>query len=373
MYKKLFKPIFLILLFSFVSLSCADKKVVNSNYGYSAEKIKARAYWPSESWKTSLPGEQGFDNVLLTKAETRFREVFPSATSIIIVRHGYMVLEEYFNGRDKNKSLQIYSITKTVMGALTGICIREGYIDNVDRRIMDYFPEYFKDLTDPRKKDITLKHALTHSTGITDSRPENSGDWVKSTLEQNLAAAPGEKFNYSNTVPDLFSAIIKRKSGLDTKIFAEKYLFMPLGISLTKWDTLPDGNYQGASGLYLTPRDMAKIGYLYLNDGVWENKRILPEGWVRKSTEPNIKVDNKAYGYYFWVRPAENNKIGGKCRDLFTYYAYGHRGQYIGVIPEIDTVVVFTTDENDTSRDNFYIMELIQDYIEKYLIPSIKK
>jgi CubicO group peptidase (beta-lactamase class C family) len=259
------------------------------------------------------------------------------------------------------------------MGALTGICIRDGYIDNVDRKIMDYFPEYFKNVTYPRKKDITLKHALTHSTGITDSRPENSGDWIKSTLEQNLAAAPGEKFNYSNTVPDLFSAIIKRKSGLDTKTFAEKYLFMPIGISIKKWDTLPDGSVLGATGLYMTPRDMAKIGYLYLNGGLWDNKRILPEGWVKESTEPHIKVDNKAYGYYLWIRPADNNKAGKKCRDLFTYYAYGHRGQYIGIIPEIDIVVVITTDENDTSRDNFYIMELIQDYIEKYLIPSVKK
>jgi CubicO group peptidase (beta-lactamase class C family) len=373
MHKLKFKLLLQIILLSIISSSCVDINRVRTNSECPGNINITRTYWPTEVWRASSPQEQGFDIDAFLKAKNRFREVFPAATSILVVRHGYLVTEEYFNGWNKDKSLQVYSITKTVMGILTGICVREGYIDNVNRKIMDYFPEYFTNETDPRKKEITLKNALTHSTGFNDDRKTENGDWIKNTLDQTLFCAPGEKFSYSNTVPDLFSGIIKRKSGLDTKTFADKYLFTPLGITITNWDTLTDGNCLGATGLYLTPRDMAKIGYLFLNDGKWDNQRILPDGWVKESTYPHFKVDNKAYGYYLWVRPVDNNKNERSCRDLYTYYAYGHRGQYIGVIPEIDMVVVITTYENDTSRDNYYIMELIQDYLEKYLIPSVKK
>lgn len=373
MFKNLLKQLHLIISISIIFTSCVDSHLIKSKSGSTGNLSLIRTCWPTKEWKTSSPQEQGFNNISFSKAQNRFTEVFPSATSLLIVRHGYLVNEKYYNGWEKDKNLQVYSITKTIMGILTGICISKGYIDNVNQQFVDFFPEYFTNDTDTRKKSITLKHALTHSTGFTDDRKNEGNDWIRNTLDQTLINIPGGKFSYSNTVPDLFSAIIKRKSGLETRDFADKYLFTPLGITIKKWDTLPDGCCLGATGLYLTPVDMAKIGYFFLNDGYWDNIKILPDGWVNESIQPQIKVDNKSYGYYLWIRPADDNKTEKKCGDLFTYYAYGHRGQFIGIIPELDMVVVITTDENDISRDNYYIMELIQDYLEKYLIPSVRK
>jgi CubicO group peptidase (beta-lactamase class C family) len=332
-----------------------------------SEKLsRTRDYWPTKGWKTSSPEKQGMDGTQLDKAEKLYSQNFPSAYSFLVIRHGYMVKEAYYNGMSENSANNIFSITKSFISALTGICIKEGLIESVDQKMLDFFPEYVTEDMDSLKKDITIKHMLTHTSGLGGGHGE---DWLKSTVDSKLESKPGEIFSYSNSVPDLLSGIITKKSGMTTFEFAEKELLGPLGITVTKWDTTPKGIYQGANGMFMTPRDLAKLGYLYLNYGYWDGSQILPSDWVRESGSKQASFDRlKAYGYLMWVR---QNPDTFKGRKIYTYFPYGHMGQYIGIVPELDLLVVMSADTSDTRRDTFFVMDLIHDFVRMHIFPAV--
>jgi len=196
---------------------------------------------------------------------------------------------------------------------------------------MDFFPEYRVTNQDQRKGRITIEHLLTMTSGIDWPQygPNNisdlmgkSGDWVKFILDRPMAAEPGSRFNYSNGDSHLLSAIIHRATGETALDFGWKYLFQPLGISDIRWDYDPRGITIGSATIYLTPRDMAKLGSLYLNDGKWEGKAQVPADWVRASHRSHAKAKTAAgfadYGYNWWIYPA-----------LGLYEAWGGAGQRI--------------------------------------------
>lgn len=327
---------------------------------------KSRDYWPTEGWKSSAPEKQGMDSVQLDKAERLYSQNFPSAYSLLVIRQGYIVKEAYYNGMDENRANNIYSITKSFISALTGICIKEGFIESVNQKMLDFYPEFVTADMDPMKKDITIKHMLTHTSGLSGG---GGDDWLKSTVESKLASKPGEVFSYSNSVPDLLSGIITKKTGMNTREFAEKKLFGPLGISVEKWETTPKGIYMGANGMYMTPRELAKLGYLYLNYGYWDGSQILPSDWVMESSSIHASLDRlKAYGYLMWVR---QNPDTFKGRKISTYYLYGHMGQYVCIFPELDLLVVMSADTTDTRRDTFFVMDLIHDFVRMHIFPAI--
>lgn len=327
---------------------------------------KTRDYWPTNGWKTSSPEKQGMDSAQLEKAEHLYSQNFPSAYSLIIIRHGYIVKEAYYNGMNENSANHIYSITKSFTSALTGICIEDGYIDNVDQKMLDFYPEYVTGDMDPLKKDIKIKHMLTHTTGLSGG---GGDDWLKSTVESKISSNPGEVFSYSNSVPDLLSGIVTKKTKMSTFDFAEKKLFGPLGISIDKWETTPKGIYTGANGLYITPRNIAKLGYLYLNYGYWDGNQILTSEWVKDSSSKHASFDRlKAYGYLMWVRQKPDTFKGMK---IHTYFPYGHRGQYIGIIPELDLLVIMSADATDATRDTFFVMDVIHDFVRLHVFPAI--
>jgi hypothetical protein len=202
---------------------------------------------------------------------------------------------------------------------------------------------------DSRKANLTIEHLLTMTTGFewndwNLSQPVTSMDWVLShdltqfALDRPMAYEPGEKWEYCNGASHLLSAIIAKTTGYTTSDFAKEFLFNPLNITNLSWLQAPDGVERGDSGLCLTPRDMGKLGYLYLKNGTWNGQQIMPAEWVTKSTATHcsnccmpVLMCDKGYGYQWWT--SLNSTV---------YWAYGARGQAIYVAPDLDMVVVFT-------------------------------
>jgi CubicO group peptidase (beta-lactamase class C family) len=311
----------------------------------------------------STPGEQGMDADILSEGLARLDEL-PNLLSFIILRNGALVFEGYYHGGHRDQSADIYSVTKSVISALVGIAIREGYIDSADQKLSQFFPEHFPRKDDPRKDDLTLYHFLTMSAGFEwEQNLQIRLRHVYSTLNLPLASPPGETFCYNNWLPHTFSALITQESGMSTKEFADRYLFGPLDISVSRWG-IPFDVYSGYAHLWLTPQDMAKIGQLYLQKGNWNGSQIVPAEWVEESTRYYIEMDEAenygadGYAYYWWLKTIEGHRV---------FSARGYYGQSIHVIPDLNVVMAITKGEAQEDPDWFNY-----GFIEDYIIPSIE-
>ncbi|UCD66057.1 MAG: serine hydrolase, partial [Deltaproteobacteria bacterium] len=287
--------------------------------------------------------------------------------SIIVVRNNYMVLERYFREGHRLKPHNLKSATKSVLSALTGIAIDKGYL-HLDQPISDFLPQ-IKSLDDPRKADITVQHLLAMTSGLEPTSYQaynslimNGTDWVQTILNLPLVADPGTKHQYSTGDTHLLSAVLTGATRMSTREFAEKNLFDPLGISVKGWEIDPQGINQGGNNLSLIPLDMVLFGQLYLNDGLYRDKQIIPKWWVDSSTRPNYLDEHEVYGYYgylWYSRPRGND----------AYVAVGYGGQYIYVSPEYNTVIVITSTLESKGKE--WERELF-DNIQYGILGSIK-
>ena len=313
---------------------------------------------------TARPEEQGMDSVILDEGARYLSKT--SALSLIVIRNGKIVYEKYYERKNINN---VYSVTKSFMSALTGIAIHEGFIGSENDAVEQYLPEYFKNLSDPRWKKITLKHLLTMTPGFCEDLEKwtSSDDWVRDTFALPLKYDPGTKFQYANSATHLLSVILTRATGMSTRDFADKYLFGPIGIKSPVWSADPSGFYTGYANLYLKPYDLAKFGWLYYNKGKWGNLQVIPEEWVVKSTEVQYDFNKESdtgyengYGYKWWINGATG------CN---TFNATGYGGQSITVIPDLGIVVVITS-----SPDGVYINDeqRIQ-FLKDCIIGAVKK
>ncbi len=366
--KKLFGIIstFLIIVLTLVlAASCkADQKT---------GALTHRDYWPTKDWLTSTPEAQEMDSVKLERMMTAIEERDHSVDSVLIVRNGYIVWEEYPNDilYDRNMPHVLYSVTKSVTSALVGIAISKGYIKSVDQRIVDFFPDKTIANLDERKRNITIENLLMMTSGFEwneisygYSDPRNSvaqalasGDYVQYVLDRPMAYQPGETFVYNTGNTQVLSAIIAKVTSLSTDTFAQKYLFEPIGITSSYWNNDAQDIPLGGSGLELTPRDAAKFGYLFLNNGVWDGKQIVPADWVTRSTSNTQSIYGN-YGYLWWINP------------LFDYYnASGLYGQRIFVAPQSDLICVITTSKEESS----FVDQTFIDYVLASLSTSKSK
>jgi len=308
---------------------------------------KERDYWPTDEWQFSTPEMQGMDPAKLAIAERFIQERLPDAFSLLVVRNGYLVCEKYYSYGSPHKYAVVHSVTKSVTSALIGIALEKGYLHSLDQKMIEFFPEYNTDDLDPKKKGINLKHLLTMSAGLkwNDWGPDManwylSSDWANHTIQLPLEHNPGDIFNYNTSTSHLLSIILSKSTNTDTFDFAKQNLFQPLGIQSAYWHQDPQGYYIGGFGLGLTVRDLAKIGFLYLNNGYWDGRSIVPEHWVKESTTQQIQAQRNplygafGYGYQWWVK-----EIDG-CSS---YRAWGRRGQYIVVVPDLDLVIAVTS------------------------------
>ena len=284
--------------------------------------------------------------------------------SVTVIRNGYLVLDASIHPYSASEAHIIHSCTKSIVSALIGIAIAEGYLEGVHTPVLEIFPERVVANVDQYKEGMTLEHLLMMTSGFDcqDSylyrwdglnQMRASEDWVGHVLDLPMIAPPGTRFEYCNGASFLLSAIISETIGMSAHEFADQHLFGPLGITDSTWPSNPQGINIGWGELHMLPHDMAKIGFLYLNGGEWDGEQIVPAEWVAASTSQYIPATlEDGYGYQWWVS------------DSGYYLALGYAGQFIFVIPEEDMVVVFTSDLEE--RD-FYTP---QNLLDEYIIPA---
>jgi CubicO group peptidase (beta-lactamase class C family) len=330
-----------------------------------------------DGWETSsLEAE----NVDLEKIEELMRKILndnlKNIHSILVVKNGRLILDEYFSGYHRNLKHTVQSVTKSVTSILFGIARDQGEKIVLEDKLFNYLPEYKGLDSNDVKNEITLKHLLTMKAGLEWLEPNSihymlkSKDCVKYVLERELVDPPGEIFFYSTGVSTVLGKILKNTTGSDADQFADKHLFTPLGITDYSWYKLPDGSVSTGWGLYLRPRDMAKLGYLFLKNGTWKEKQIVSKKWVGESIYPHViyphvrgdLISGTGYGYQWW-RGA--TKIGDQKIDSF--YAAGHGGQMIFVIPGLDLITVITSQAHNNNAGDFRAYSAL----ENYIIPAV--
>jgi CubicO group peptidase (beta-lactamase class C family) len=315
------------------------------------------AHWPTDGWRTSTPEEQGMDSQLLTQMANRVREDGPDLHSLRVVRNGYIVSETHFSGFEQYQRIGIFSCAKSVVSTLVGIAMDREEIDRLDRPFLDFFPDRTIGNPDPRKEDMKLEDVLAMRTGMDWQEGDafyqelgRSKDWVQYMLDRPMTSPPGTAFNYCSGCLHLLSAALQEATGMTARAFADQYLFEPLGIGDASWDADPQGISIGGWSLQLTPRDMAKLGYLYLRNGEWDGRQIVSAQWVRTATQKHADMNppgSIAYGYQWWLYPQR------------VYAALGLYGQMIFAVPESDLIVVMTAAINGHDEE----FRLIDTYI----------
>jgi CubicO group peptidase (beta-lactamase class C family) len=284
--------------------------------------------------------------------------------SLLVIRNGYIVSETYFQPYTAERPHELYSVTKSVIGTLMGIAIDRHAIDAIDRRVVDFFPGYAFQNPDARKDAMTLEDLLTMRAGLgwqeqdsTFGELYRSRDWVQFMLDLPMREQPGQQFRYCSGCSHILSAIIQQRVGTNVHDFAQQALFDPLGIKAVSWEEDRQGIPIGGWGLQLTPRDMAKLGYLYLNNGAWDGRQLVPAAWVDAATRRHTATDSQlglGYGYQWWTYPA-----------FGAYAALGRDGQTVFVAPDLQLIVV-TTAATDGHEAIFKL-------IEQYVVPAAGK
>jgi CubicO group peptidase (beta-lactamase class C family) len=318
-------------------------------------------YWPTESWRTSTPEEQGMDSQKLTEMLAVIQERDMNIHGFLVIRNGYIVSETYFKSYKQDTKHDMQSVGRSFTSTLVGIAIDKGYIDGVDHRIIDFFPERTIANLDQQKQDMTLEDVLTMRSGLEglEGDPyyqamQESDDWVQFLLDRPVTSPPGTKWEYCSGCSHLLTAIIHETTDTNPRDFAEQTLFKPLGILDVAWMTDPAGVPYGAGGFRLTPRDMAKLGYLYLQDGQWDGQQIVSSEWVKIATQRHADVDvdtHFGYGYHWFT-----------VTSMEGYAAIGNGGQIVLVIPKSDLLIVTTAATQES------IFELI----EQYVLPAVQ-
>jgi len=331
---------------------------------------------PPYKWETAIPEEQGLDSEKLIGAVS-FAQFRGFINSLLIIKNGFLVSENYFNGYDIESPHSVQSVSKSFLSALIGIALRENLIPDLDRKIIEYFPEYTSNVADSRMNDITLKNLLMMRGGIESDRNLlfpviQTSDWIQTIMETELALDPGEKFYYSTMGTHIISAMLSRVTGISNLKFANNYLFKPMKISIKEWEMDPKNNYTGGFGMYFTARDMARFGFLYMQNGYLDGKQIVPRNWVEESVRDHLNAENFiwgaiediGYGYLWWT---------GKIGEYPIYFALGHGGQFIMNFDEQNMIVVVTSNsEVDWDLADAQEQSVTQ-LIRNYVLPAIKK
>jgi CubicO group peptidase (beta-lactamase class C family) len=287
--------------------------------------------------------------------------------SLLIIRNGYLVTDAYFHPYTADTKMQIQSVTKSVVGALVGIAIKQGYIKNVDERLLSFFPDRVYANPGGNKDSIRLRHLLSMSSGFPCQEFSDSGQameqtsgWIQFMLDMPVEAQPGKTFGYCDGNPHLLSAIIEKLTGMSAREYANRELFEPLGIPAVEaenWWTDPQGVSNGGYGLWLRPLDLAKLAFLFLHDGEWDRQQIMPAGWAAASSTPYIqKPEGSSYGYLWTVYPEAEH-----------YAALGLAGQQIHVFPAENLIVVTTAE-----LESYAEAPEIERMLGGYILPAIK-
>lgn len=346
---------------------------------YSTASI-TRDYWPTDDWIMDVPENHGMDSTKLAEVEQTIDTMDYAIDSVLVVKDGYLVYEYYGEGWDADNIHEIQSCTKCVTSTLVGIAIDQGLIESVNSTMMEFFSNWTIQNVDERKMDITIEHLLTWTDGMEFHEidypyddPRNdlgqmwvSADAVQYCLDRPMWNDPGQSWWVNSGTLIILGGIIEIQSGMSVLEYANDYLFGPLGIGTLFWYQIGGGAaggwYHTDGGLYLTPRDFAKFGYLMLNNGTWDGEQIVSEEWVAEATVPRASTDwggsYELFGYQWWYWPSQG-----------IYSAHGHYEQAVYVSPELDMVIVINGNVPDgdfypaDSLVRYQILPAVDEYL----------
>ncbi|CAB1078914.1 hypothetical protein D1AOALGA4SA_6634 [Olavius algarvensis Delta 1 endosymbiont] len=342
-----------LLLFFLFFTACARVPRVNRHGLPQREYVYEQPEAADDGWETSSLRAEGIEPAKLYEmmhailaGDSRYIH------SILLIKNGKLVFEEYFFGYSRDTKHFLASVSKSVTSLAIGLTIDKGYVLDVATPASETFSNYKRTKWIEQEYPIRLKHMLTMTAGLNwdalshrRSHPGHttyqmyaSSDPIEFVLNRNLSDIPGQKFNYNSGLTILMGEMVRIKSGMGIDEFTGKFLFAPLGISDYSWDRFPDGAVQTDGGLHLRPRDMAKIGYMMLKNGQWRGKQVVSQKWITASTQTHINGLGLGYGYQWWRGKAFINEL-----EIEVVYASGHGGQKIFIIPQLDLVAVFTS------------------------------
>lgn len=315
----------------------------------------------TDGWGTNNLQSLHVDSTMIYKLFGKLESENHKIHSILIVMNNEIILEEYYDKNAITTQHDLRSAKKSILSILMGIAIDKGFIDRVGDPISKYIksPSPKKNL-DPRKEKITIENLLTMSSGLdcNDWDKESEGqedkvykkkDWLQYTLDLPMINEPGATSNYCSMGVVLAAEAISQASGMTIDKFAEHYLFSPLGITNVKWGhTTNKEVISSGKRLYISARDMAKIGQLMLNKGTWDGKEIVSETWIKESILPITKITGIDYGFLWWNIPFKVNGETVNCTA-----ATGNGGQYIMIFEEMNLIAVFTGGAYNSQEDKF--------------------
>ncbi len=353
-------------------------------------------YWPTDGFRTCTPEEQGMDSAKLVEMVNVYQENHVgnptnSIDSISIIRNGYLVADIYLDPLYPPDTQHVlHSSAKSIVSALAGVAIEQGYIESVDVPVIEFFQDREFEIIDERITEVTLRDLLTMQTGIRSRDSyiyQHKGLWemfaaddlVEYFFSLPVDAEPGTRFDYSNLAYFMVTAIIEKSTGMDPVSYARENLFGPLGITDASWPINPDDLGLGFAPMWMKPHDAAKLGLLYLQKGQWDGQQIIPADWVEESVFPHafprnyvdildengekdaqgsrfawtsnkfMKPFADGYGYMWWL-----DKHGN-------YNALGTAGQYLIVAPEENLVVMVSNSSSDAGT--FFPEKLFYDHV----------
>jgi CubicO group peptidase (beta-lactamase class C family) len=327
-----------------------------------------------DGWRTARARDEGFDELAIGAFVQSVVDADPASRrprlfhSLLVARHGRLVLEEYFHGFARDTHHDIRSAGKTFSSLMLGALMAQGVHISSDTRIYELLNAqgpFAND--DPRKRQITLAHLMTHTSGLAcndndDSSPGNEGamqgqseqpDWWRFALDLPLAHDPGVRYAYCTAGVNLAGAAMRAATGEDVPQLFDRLIARPLQFGRYYWNLAPNGQGYLGGGAYIRPRDMLKVGQLYLNGGVWNGRRIVARDWVADSTRAHAEINEATTGLdaetfaniatrgadgYAWHRYGV--RVGGRVVE--SYEASGNGGQFVIVVPEYDLVVAMT-------------------------------
>lgn len=327
----------------------------------------------TNDWQVSTATAEGLNSTLLDQAYQAGRNE-NGLYAVLVAKRGLLVGEAYYSDKKASDLLHLRSVTKTLVSTLIGIAIAERKIQSIDQPISDFLRADYGSLLN-NKGDITIRHLLTMSSGISWDESQLSGytDWESSAdptryvLERNLLHTPGLQYNYNSGTSHLLSVILTKATGVSTESYARAKLFTPLGISRWNWPALRDGFTNGAAGLQLTARDLTKLAVLWQQQGRWQQQQLIPASYMLTAAESqrNLRanvggLNLTGYGFLWWLG-ADN----GRALQL----AWGYGGQFALTLPAQEvTVLVLGNNVPSNLRDQERrLMELV---VQK-ILPAI--
>jgi CubicO group peptidase (beta-lactamase class C family) len=340
LFRKFFMTLSAGYLLSACPLACANQ--------YQLKNYLADAKYPDTYWKFSGPERAGMDSGILQQSLSYIRQHKLEIHSFLVIKNGKIVFEQYGKEKKDNTFFQhtpadkheLHSVTKTITAGLLGIAVEKKFINSIQEKAVDFFNADDLNNVTEQKKSITLENLLTMQSGLEYSEgrddplffDKNRPISALAVLNQPMAAEPNTLWNYSSGNSQIIAEILRRRTKKTPLDFAMAQVFSPLGINNIVWNADNSGTNFGGWGLFLTPRDLARVGYLYLQQGRWNEQQLIPKEWITTSTQFHVKSiwGEDQYAYHSWVLPGRG------------FAAFGYMGQAMIVLPKYNTVVIFT-------------------------------